>query len=177
MTKKSVDVELSDVLRALHTFTSLAGGTGNAQYPPFSYGPFDDEGRPIYPNQFPITKDNCLPALVVWLFLVTNPVYLDVLDGAIAIDPENPQMVSISQIAQATNLTEAGVQAILNVYINSSKKPSDDNNLRLSFRRVNSAFQDLADLAGYVGGTCPDAGQAMLRLAEDGASVDPNPQA
>jgi hypothetical protein len=174
MTKRSLGIELSDVVRALHTFTSLAADNGQPQYPPFSYGPLGDDGRPAYPNQFPLTKDNCLPALVVWLFLVTNPVYLNVLEGVITVDPEDPQMVTIAQIAQATNLTEQGVQAILNVFIDSSKDPAVDKNLRMSFRRVNQAFQDLANLAGYVGGTCPDDGKAMLRLAQDGASVIPD---
>jgi hypothetical protein len=176
MTPIARNINNSDAIRALHTFTSLAVGTGQAQNPPFSYGPLDGNGNPTAPNQFPLTKDNCEPALVVWLFLVTNPVYLNVLDGAIPVDPQNPQMIPVPQIAQAVNLTENAVTDILNVYTKSSTNPKDDNNLRLSFRRVNQAFQDLANNAGYVAGTCPDSGQAMVTLAQTGALIDPNSQ-
>ena len=156
MTKNPPNINASDALRALHTFSSLALGTEDGQYPPFSYGT-------TAPNQFPLTKNNCLPALVVWLFLVTNIDYLNALDGN-----EPGAMVSVSQIAQATNLTEGAVNTILDAY----RKASGDS--KAGFVLVNKAFQNLAGLSGYVGGNCPDTGHAMLQLAEQGASVNPN---
>jgi len=168
MPKKAHNVSPSQALEALHVFSTLATAAQDT-YPPFSYGSAGP-GAKLSPNIFQMTPTNSRPALVVWLFLVTNPKFLNQL-----IDPQpGDPLVSTATIAQATNLTVPTVQAILDIYINSSPDPTVDNNLRQSFERVTAAFQDYAASAGYGGGNCPgNGGWTIIGLAQEGATVDP----
>lgn len=123
-----------------------------AVHPPFTYG-----------EQYPMTPGNAAPGLAVWLFLVTNPDYLDVLDK---VEGSDPSLIPVKKIAEATNLTVEGVQSILDIY-------SKDNVNYDAFRQVASSFQVYARNSGYDDTHCPGGPMAILELAKRGVSVDP----
>lgn len=147
--------------------------------PPFCYGP-------TAPN-FPMTTGNSIPAMVVWLFLVTNPQFLIALDPAPegaeapvgllnAIKQARPRgklstkttavTVPVQDIADATNLTADCVRDILAIF---SKNSNDQK--KQAFYTVAGAFQDYSS---YQPSNCPGRPAPILQLAKSGAAVDPN---
>jgi hypothetical protein len=149
-------VSHAQAVEALRVITTMASNIAPA-YPPFAYG-----------SPYPMTPGNAAPALIVWLFLVTNPDYLDALDTPAA---STSGLVPVQQIAAATNLTEACVQSILGVY--TSNPASKYQPYYQSFRNVATAFQVFAADAQYTAGHCPGGAMPIVTLAQNGASVDP----
>jgi hypothetical protein len=134
--------------------------------PPFAYG----SQTPDTVNQiYPMTPGNAAPALIVWLYLVTQNDTLDELERVN--DPNgdfNPDLIPIDEIARLTNLTTDTVRAILAVYI------QDDVAFRPAWRHVVNAFQAFsqAHAPNWHPDDCPKGG--ILSLAVNGAIVDPN---
>lgn len=162
-------VSYFDTMQALHTFSALALANASLAKPPkWEYG----KTSPA----FKMTPGNAAPALVVWLFLVTNPMYLQLLDTDNTFD-DPATVVNISDISDATNLTVDGVQAILNAYVNPALAGGTLTAAAIqnAFKTVASAFQAFAEGAAYLPGHhCPDDGKiAMLGLANSGANVHP----
>jgi hypothetical protein len=139
-------------IEALRVMSTLASQIPES-FPPFAYGA---------PPNFAMTPGNALPALVVWLFLVTNPEFLATLEGSPQAIPGN---VPVDEIAAAVNLTPACVNEILAVYT-----PSNNQH----FRAVAAAFQAYATQSLYTRPNCPGGPAAMIQLATKGAAVDPN---
>lgn len=128
---------------------------------PFQYGPTEDEES----NTYPLVPANAAPALIVWLFLVTQPSFLKE-----AADP-NSSVVPVDKIAQFTNLKPEAVSAILNSYLKAGKS------LKQSFMDVSNAFQNLCadNNDSYLPNECPHDSAPMLWLAYHGATVIPPP--
>jgi hypothetical protein len=103
----------------------------------------------------------------VWLFLVTQASFLKE-----AANP-NSTVVPRDQIAQYTNLQRSSVDAILNTFLNAPAA------LQQSFNDVAGAFQDLCNKNSpfWEVGECPHDATPMLRLAANGAAVDPSAEA
>lgn len=127
--------------------------------PPFTYGPTSIPAN----NVFTMSSANSLPALVVWLFLVTNPDFQGALQpgGDVSIVP-------VSEIAKATNLSEQSVNAILDCY---KAAPAA---LKSSFEDVADAFTTFAKGAGYTRTNCPTASEYILKLSGPAAEIDPS---
>ena len=165
--KVTSNVTHAKALEALHTFSSLATKI-KPTIPPFAYNALT-----------PMTPQNSAPALVVWLFLVTNPQFLQILDAPpndfVAPAAGQPSLVvSTQDIATATNLTVSAVSAILDAYRNPDPALRAQFDVKQSFRNVASTFQSFALNFNYPRPNCPGDGTAMVNLAEGGASVDPN---
>ena len=119
---------------------------------PFQYGLTEDPAN----NTYPLRPGNAAPALVVWLFLVTQPDFLS-------------KPLPVDLIAQYTNLQPGTVQSILDSYLTA------DQPTKTSFTNVCDAFQDLCKRMNltYLPGQCPHDHLPMLWLAYQGAQVDP----
>ena len=131
--------------------------------PPFQYGPTTDPTTQTYP----LNPGNAAPALVVWLFLVTQPDFLTYL-----LDPKQGTPVQVDEIAQYTNLQPSAVGSILDSFRSANQQRQS------SFNDVSTAFQDLcaAYNASYLPGQCPHDEKPMLWLAYRGTQVDPAAQ-
>jgi hypothetical protein len=132
--------------------------------PPFS---FSNQTADTVKHIYPMTPGNTAPALIVWLYLVTQNNWLDELDRVK--DPTgefNPDLIPIDEIAKHTNLTADTVRAILAVYI------EDDLASRPAWRHVVSKFQEFAWMhtVSWHPDDCPKGG--ILSLAVNGAIVD-----
>jgi hypothetical protein len=170
-----LNVTPAKALDALHVFTSLATALSTQSQPArFAYKSGAAADDPTYSE---MSFFNSLPALVVWLFLVTNPDYLAELDT----DPDfttNSNFVTVEQIAAAANLLPEAVVAILNVYSRPDPTLSADEqaSLKQSFKDVAQAFDSFTQGLSKnwpVGAHCPGYGTAMRQLAAQGAIVDP----
>jgi hypothetical protein len=130
--------------------------------PPFQYGLKDDPATQTYT----LVPSTAPPALVVWLFLVTQADFLQE-----AANPDST-LVPRDQIARYTNLQRSAVDAILDAYV--SAGPA----LQQSFNDVATAFQDLCkeNNGFWEVGECPHDATPMLWLASHGAAVDPSVQ-
>lgn len=142
----------------------------SATFPPFSYG------NAVGGNVYPMTPGNAAPGLAVWLFLTTSPDFLDALDAA---QGSNPNLVTASDIADATNLTPECVTQILDQYRNSPNQSA--------YRTITAEFQAYARTYGaYPRTNCPNGAVGLdgvastegktviLNLAKSGAAVDPS---
>jgi hypothetical protein len=142
----------SQALDAIRVLSTLASGIPTAA-PPAAFAYADTDNPSV--NEYAMTSANALPALVVWLFLVTNPDFLNQVGT-----PTFP----IADIAKATNLTPAGVNYVLSAYTRSPVKPS--------FMDVANQFQTLSLL--YRPTNCPKSFDDILGLAGPAATIDPS---
>ena len=133
--------------------------------PAFQYGPDANPDSQTYP----LNPGNAAPALVVWLFLVTQPDFLTYL-----LDPESESTpVPADKIAKYTNLQPDAVNSILDCFRKATQERQD------SFNDVSTAFQDFCTAMnqGYQVNQCPHDELPMLWMAYKGAGVDPTAEA
>ena len=122
--------------------------------PPIEYG--------TGPGQVAMDNTNAQPGLAVWLLLVTNPNFLLALNNP----AQHPGLISVQQIAAATNLTPACVQSIMDYYATNQNGAQ-----RQAFMEVSSVFQNFAQAAGYPPTYCPTSIAPILSLATSGAAI------
>jgi hypothetical protein len=150
-------VSHSQAIEAIRVMSSMAA-TIPPSFPPFEYG--------LNPGQFPMSESNSLPTFIVFLYLVTNPDFLDELDTK----PATPVLVVPEDIATATNLTVAQVNRILDIYRN-----ADADVLQPNFRAVGSQLQAfIRPISIYPRTNCPQNPGTLQALAINGVAVDPN---
>jgi len=144
--------------------------SANEAGPPFAYASLPaDAGTQTYP----MTPGNAAPALVVWLYLVTENTFLDELEKVG--DPNgdfNEDNLPFTDIVNHTNLKPETVRSILACYIN------DTPGNKAAWRHVADQFQAFAQAnttnAIWRPDNCP--GRGILTLAVNGAAVIPNSQ-
>jgi hypothetical protein len=150
-------VSHTQAIEAIRVMSSMAA-TIPPSFPPFEYG--------LNPGQFPMSESNSLPTFIVFLYLVTNPDFLDELDA----NPAKPVLVVPDDIAAATNLTVAQVNRILDIYRN-----ADTDVVQPNFRAVGSQLQGFINtISIYPRTNCPQNGGTLQTLAINGAAVDPS---
>ena len=137
--------------------------------PQFAYG--NTAPNPTT-NTYPLLPGNAAPALVVWLFLVTDPSFLAEINRVQTTPGSayNPAVLPIDSIAQYTNLTPDAVKSVFDSFATAGVLR------QLGFQEVSSAFQDLAkqNNPAWQPGDCPHGAAPMLSLAKQGASVNPS---
>lgn len=144
--------------------TSAAQDKPAQQAPAPFYYKGTDSNPPAGAVAYPMTPHNQAPALVVWLFLTTNPDWIKL----VAQDKENQYMRTVPQIAAAVGLTEGTVHFILNRVKNKKYKTA--------MLTVARAFQEIKD--AYQGSDaykpiCPPNGGYLLKLAPCSWVPDP----
>lgn len=126
-----------------------------------------DSNPPAGATGYPMTPANLQPALLVWLFLTTNPDWIPQIyqrvDG-------NPYLGSVEKIAKAVGLTPGTVQYIFD--------RCQDDDTRTAMKLVAGAFQEIKSAYSGQGAyhpPCPPSGDLILGLA-DAVTID-NPGA
>lgn len=136
-------------------------------FAPFAYGTPKDEGN----QTFNMTPGNVPPALIVWLYLVSEFKFLQELDAVG--DPNGDFSNSefpFDEIVQATNLKPEAVRKILGSYINDA--PTQKSAWTHVVAKFQALSEETTDIALWTRDNCPGGG--ILGLAANGALVDPS---
>ncbi len=136
-----------------------------ADMPPVTfYYANTDNDPPAGVKGYPMTPENLAPALVVWLFLTTNPSWIVQFYS----QQEDAHTGSVKELADAVGLTEGSVQFILD--------RAKDSNTRSAMKVVANAFQNIKDAfqgAGSYHPICPPEGTDILKLAPSAWVTNP----
>jgi len=134
--------------------------------PPFYYTNTDPNPPSGVPG-YPMVPGNLSPALLVWLFLTTNPAWIPIIAGG-GIDPA---MGNLDGIAGSVGLTSGTVQWIFDL----AKTPVDPTVTPVTIvadamQIVGAAFQEIKGAysgpGSYVPPYCPRDGSQVLQLAK-----------
>lgn len=134
--------------------------------PPFFYTGTDnlqpaDGGAPGYS----MTPDNLAPALVVWLFLTTNPTWPHVIAGGLGIPSTSEAgVLTVADIASQLGLTQGCVQTIFDL----ATKGPNANDVMSALNLVGRTFQSIKALDTSVDAykpICPPFAESVLKLS------------
>ncbi|SNT35027.1 hypothetical protein SAMN05421770_10846 [Granulicella rosea] len=130
-------------------------------------------------GSYAMTTGNSAPAFLVWLFLVTQPAFIDALEGVT--DPDGPfklvfqdpkgSAISLEDLATLVNLTPESVRHILRVgYL----KAPDRAAAKTAFTYASAQFESVVESVTpmYDPTECGRVGGLTL-LAKSGAAVNP----
>jgi hypothetical protein len=116
------------------------------------------------PKVYDMTPNNLKPALVLWLFLTTNPEWLaQIIKGGPILDYYEKNPLSISRIAARLGLTTGTVEAIFKLVTTGPNAKE----VLAALELVGNTFQEIKAAGGqrvYVP-PCPPNGNAILALA------------
>jgi len=148
--------------------------------PPFFYdgleGPPETnktvKGVPA-PKGYPMSPNNLTPALVLWLFLTTNPAWPAILKKGGAIpDYYKVAPASIEEIAERLGLTPGTVKAIIKLVTTGENAKE----VIAAFKLVGKTFQRIKAQAASKGlykPPCPPNASSILALAPSAWVTDP----
>ena len=148
-----------------------------SKHTPWSYS-----SEPDNVNTFSMTPANSPPALLIWLFLTTRPVFLKTLvayekkgnlEGVVFKDNSNVSM-DLKGLAALTNLTTDAVLEILRLYVGPFTKGGTGKKTMAAFGTVSALFSGYFSSVSrdYEPCECP-GNTGLTQMANYGVACDP----